>query len=300
MGVRPAQGGRQTCQDCYQHGPWQMASYCWDKNTSKAPSTISTVMHVPLLDDELRIVSVFLDAPLHEGQHFESARLDSKAHIAVRHLGKGDTTDPAVRVAGSSNTSASSQRRCRNRGLRISAGCDAAEEVPVDAAGIQQGSDPVVVQVGEPEPDAPEIASVAGSPFEQYGDDAEVHCDSEDQARCLVRSISERLGSVGRSRRRGPRPEPAEAEDVPSRTSTTRKVDSSGGISAAGATDKAGRRQIRRQVRPRASATLSDAHSTARRDSARSVPRFGCYLGCVESWAKVPELPPLHQPAHFI
>ncbi len=33
--------------------------------------------------------------------------------------------------------------------------------------------------------------------FERYADDAVVHCDSGDQARRLVRSISERLGSVG-------------------------------------------------------------------------------------------------------
>ena len=42
------------------------------------------------------------------------------------------------------------------RALRISRGsrCDGGEEIPVGSAGVEQGSDPVVAEAGEPEGDA--------------------------------------------------------------------------------------------------------------------------------------------------
>jgi hypothetical protein len=41
-----------------------------------------------------------------------------------------------------------------NLALRVSAGCDGGELVPTGAAGVEQGSDPVVGEAAEPERDA--------------------------------------------------------------------------------------------------------------------------------------------------
>src|SRR5690606_8452341 len=45
-------------------------------------------------------------------------------------------------------------RPLRLLALRVSAGCDRGEQVPVRAAGVEQGADPVVGEAAEPERDA--------------------------------------------------------------------------------------------------------------------------------------------------